>query len=497
MTIRMRTVAIVIALVFTGGLIVLINTLTHTAKQPLLTKRSCRDCNIIVLSLGSLRTKSLPCYGYSKDTAPNLCALAKKSLLLTNGFTTASKTLDTHMSLVTGLYPQSHGVTVPFESMLPDAIPTLPQILKNHGYETYFLGPMQDPHLPLSMGFGKGIAHASEALGPRDWRDMLMGIDPTRKFYLFAHSYYAHEPYMPSDESLAKFYDGPERIHITETNLCSNTVTRLRELHSDRFTSIPVTIDPCYDLREYQLRFAAASDDFDETYTLHDEAYWHAFDVLPAEKRASYIQAMYEARIYELDKELGEFFAFLESKNLMRNTIIVATSDHGEEFFEHGGKSHGNNLYDEGIHVPMIIYDPHQTGKTSPTLMSAVDILPTLLDLVDIAPPSRLSGISLASRFVHQIIVAAHVPDNQLAVISARRAFLSTNETGRALYNRMTDSEEHTNIITADPGAADAMTRKYFMLSRLFPLFTQHDIKALPGWLSPKDKERLIKTGYF
>src|SRR3989344_6085507 len=96
----------------------------------------CKDCNVILISLDTLRAKSLPCYGYEKNTAPNLCEFAKKSFLFTNSYSQSAYTLDSHFSIFTSLLPSSHGMTTLFVNTLNEKVQTITQILRNSGYKT-------------------------------------------------------------------------------------------------------------------------------------------------------------------------------------------------------------------------------------------------------------------------------------------------------------------------------------------------------------------------
>ena len=166
----------------------------------------CKDCNVILISLDSLRAKSLPCYGYEKNTSPNLCEFAKKSFLFKRVYTPSSKTLDSHFSIFTGLYPKSHGVNVPFTSVLDKKIRTLPQIVESNGYATLFSGPLIDPHLPLDRGFERGFRYKEYGDEPRFWFDNMKKYGLLgRKFFAFLHTYDVHEPYIPNTVHIKLF----------------------------------------------------------------------------------------------------------------------------------------------------------------------------------------------------------------------------------------------------------------------------------------------------
>jgi arylsulfatase A-like enzyme len=106
----------------------------------------------------------------------------------------------------------------------------------------------------------------------------------------------------------------------------------------------------------------------------------------------------YDAGIKYTDHFIGKFFSFLKSNNLWENTLLVVTSDHGEEFMEHNMLTHGNALYDTLIHVPLIIKMPASSGKHAKRishLSELVDIMPTLLDILDIPFKGQMQGRSL------------------------------------------------------------------------------------------------------
>ena len=139
--------------------------------------KGCRNCNVILVSLDTLRADSLACYGYFRDTAPNLCNFAKENVLFLNSYSNADSTLPSHFSIFTSLYPSSHGVTEILRYELSPGITPLAQFLKNNGYETVFVGQENDPSFPLDKGLGRGfdkIIYNVE--DPKQWTDGLESL---------------------------------------------------------------------------------------------------------------------------------------------------------------------------------------------------------------------------------------------------------------------------------------------------------------------------------
>ncbi len=111
--------------------------------------------------------------------------------------------------------------------------------------------------------------------------------------------------------------------------------------------------------------------------------------------QALYLSDRYDGSIRRVDDVLGNLFRFLEERGDLQNTVVVITSDHGEEFFEHGRVGHRRSLHRELLEVPFLIAAPGVSAQRVPQLVSQVDLLPTVLDLMEIPAPEALDGRSL------------------------------------------------------------------------------------------------------
>jgi len=292
--------------------------------------------NLVIVSLDTLRARSLGTYGYSRDTSPFLDALARRSTLFEDAVTTSVTTSPSHMSLFTGLYPVHHGVMRGLERKLPQ-VPTLAEILRAAGYETAAF--TENGYLVRAYGFGSGFARYTENKAmdmpgrvrltfgqARRW----LAAAPREPFLLFVHTYEVHSPFDPDPPYQGLFAD-------------------------DR---LPGPEDP---------RRRAERDDYDR-------------------------------EIRYLDDELRGLFEALAAEGLEESTLVVVLSDHGEEFWEHGGFLHGAAVYEETLHVPLLFYGPGRIpeGRRVPGQVSLVDVAPTLLDLAGVPAPEGLDGRSLA-----------------------------------------------------------------------------------------------------
>lgn len=129
------------------------------------------------------------------------------------------------------------------------------------------------------------------------------------------------------------------------------------------------------------------------------KALWNRWDKVLSEEEKRYASALYDGDIAYTDGRLGELFEALEKRNLMASTLIVLTSDHGEQFWEHGSWGHGQNVYDHQIRVPLLVHLPPALGFAAGRAIEAqvelIDLYPTVLDLAGVPLPHPVQGRSL------------------------------------------------------------------------------------------------------
>jgi arylsulfatase A-like enzyme len=307
--------------------------------------------NLIIISIDTLRPDHLGCYGSERPTSPTIDAFARSGVLFEDAFATSPWTLPSHGSLLTGLYPSRHGADVARHA-IPASIDRLSGILADHGYQTSaIVNSVYLRKWGIEEGF-RDFEYLPEAADAREPSKVtsraihwLRERRRERPFFLFLHYYDVHSDYSSLPQYEAELVD-PYHGKADGT-------TRQMLLH-----------------RYGRLR-------------LDDSA-------------ASHLAGLYDAGIRQLDDQLAKLFDSLRGQGLSENTFIVLTSDHGEEFLEHGGVLHGLTQYREVLAIPLVIFGPGvPSNMRFDEPASLVDIMPTVLSLLGVAAPDSLDGVAL------------------------------------------------------------------------------------------------------
>lgn len=478
---------------------------------------SCPNCNVILISLDTLRAKSLPCFGYEKNTAPFLCDLAAKSFTFTNTYSQSTYTLDSHVSLFTSLYPTSHGVATPYVHTLSKDVKTLAEVMKQQGYQTYYLGTgiYDDPQLPLKQGLGRGFDTIISAEDPLSWTEAMSKIDVSSgKFFTFLHTFSVHHPYVPRPESVQKINGTRIPTYDSWYETCKGSYDRIRAVHPDIFPnrSRGKGYNYCDEIAQFYLREGVNGKPGE---LLEKEPHYQEFlqgyaSVIPPGMQASQAgeiyQELYEAKITELDEALQGFFSFLEEQDLLDRTIIIVFGDHGEEFYQHGQLTHGRQLYEETIHVPLIISVPGTKPRRIDKLAQLIDVVPTILPMLSIPVPDQAQGINLLSGRYNDFIFSEVSIDRKRAIIS-RHLKLDKNwkliinfdnpdgVKTRELYHLTDDPNERKNLADINTVEADSLELNltdYVAQRKIYSPTTQD----FPADINEEDRQKLLQTGY-
>lgn len=349
---------------------------------------------ILLLSLDTLRADHLGLYGYERSTSPVLDNLAREGVIFEDASSPTPWTLPAHASMLTGLYPLSHGVTSMYTG-LPKRISTLTDLLAKQGYDTAAVVNsdwLQKDTFRLTQSFNKYllVQPVTSRTAPSTWvTDQAiewleeMGSD---RLFLFVHYYDIHSDYssLPEFEELfVSPYEGRAR----------GTTWQLQRAG----------------LSEAHLK--ACSKDFDETrWNYEREALCtfggdyenhiidHTTEKIEFDERdLQHMAELYDAGIRQLDTELGRLFAYLEEAGVLEKTLLVVVSDHGESLGEHGEVDHYLTVYQEVLHVPMIIRGPGiPRNRRISTPVSLVDVVPTILRIARAPLPDSMDGIDLS-----------------------------------------------------------------------------------------------------
>ncbi|MFH1998850.1 MAG: sulfatase [Planctomycetota bacterium] len=311
--------------------------------------------NLIILSIDTLRPDHLGCYGYRRPTSPTIDRFARENVLFKHVYSQSPYTLPSHVSLFTSQYPTTHGVYQE-EHKIHDETDLLSEVLAKQGLATASF--CNGGFLSHEYGFSQGF-------------DLYCEVDPLGDRYMDGHALNPNRLSDGSSGSLNMAFEWAEKHKETPFFLFLHTFMvhdflPPRELAEAFNVGISSDINPSSE----------------ERYKLAHEYYrkngW-------TEKERTYFINMYDASIRAADDMFGELLAFLEKTGLKDNTLIVLTSDHGEEFMEHGGNGHSYTIYNELIKIPLMMRIPGTIPMPVEieSVVNQVDILPSVLELMD------------------------------------------------------------------------------------------------------------------
>jgi arylsulfatase A-like enzyme len=418
---RIRTAMLVAASVVILAILylpVLLHGPSTTGTAPSNAPLTGRRANVVVISIDTLRSDELGCYGSKGAKTPNIDKIAGKSMVFDNAVTPIPVTGPSHMSMMTGLQPDrvaGHGITSN-GNPLSDKIPTLATVLDSAGYETgAVIGglPLTREYSGLERGFhyyndifedtintvffsgflrltsvfriSQIIMRSVRIIPPNlkkpgnivtDQAIGWLGDHASNPFFLFVHYYDPHTPIDP-----------------------------------------PVPFDSMYSPEEAWRQQPAPHPSIFEDW----KAGSPEINMVLAEKRASY-----RGEVTYADREVGRLIDWGEERGLWDNTLLIITADHGEGFdIDYYG--HINRLYESLVRIPMIIHDPRSPGETSQLrsdrLVNIADIFFTVLSFLKVEPPE--SAVQASAKSVGSIVGWDHdlTEFNRPDVISGEHQF--------------------------------------------------------------------------
>ena len=307
--------------------------------------------NIVLIIIDTLRADHLGCYGYYRNTSPVIDSLAASGIVFTRCQAQAPWTLPAHATIWTGLTVRSHRtVMLGTESYgLNPEFETISTILGANGYIT--LGFVNSPYLAEDFGFNRGFDHYSMHLSGHGlaavtvdevlkWFEENTG-NPSPKL-LVVHLFDVHAPYSAP---------GGFDLRFSETGSAGGTNWQTDSLNN--------VINP---------------------------------------EDLQHLVNMYDGEIAWVDSQIGRLLQGLRRYGVLDNAMVIVTSDHGEEFFDHGSWSHGHSLYQELLHVPLIITGagiPSDSINTIPA--GQFDLLPVIAGYTGNSVPECVEGMDILS----------------------------------------------------------------------------------------------------
>ncbi|RLG16811.1 hypothetical protein DRN62_02930, partial [Nanoarchaeota archaeon] len=334
--------------------------------------------NVILITLDTLRADHLSLYGYPLNTTPNLDRIAEDAVVFEDAIATSSWTLPSHASIFTGRYPYHHGATARHQ-LLRHEEKLLAEILREKGYVT--AGFVGGPFCKAKYGIAQGF----------------MFYDDRLDFFEYWHTF--DKLYIGRIFHVA-FPDIDKFIFRSDGERSSEEINRrvFKWLEKNKDQTFFMFINYFDTHMPYNL-----GKEFKERFTNDTRSYKDVVKIFAlkrneevSEEDVDFIASLYDTEIFHLDHHLEELFDELDELGIKNDTIIIITSDHGEEFHDHGGFGHGWTLYQEVVHVPLIIYYPKEfSPKRIEERVSLTDLFPTILDVLGMDTPENIDGVSL------------------------------------------------------------------------------------------------------
>jgi arylsulfatase len=341
---------------------------------------------VLLVSLDTLRPDRLGFYGYDKFTSPVLDLIAAEGIVFEDASAVSPWTLPSHASMLTGLYPKHHGVRT-METGLPEEVATVAGLLAEAGFQTAAVVNstwLRKQNYRLTRDFEKYlfIEDIARRRKPNTWvtDQAIEWLDEVRDQNLFVfvhyydvHSDYASEPFY--EKLFTTPYDGVvdgTGWQLTRANLQDEHL----ELCREDFDASKCTFGHPEGSLVVDSSVEKLQLDSDDLRRLNE---------------------LYDAGIRQLDAELSRLFAWMRREGVLDESVLIITSDHGEEFMEHGRVDHFLPMWQELLRVPLVFRGPGlRAGARVQAPVSLVDLVPTILSLAGAAPPPETDGLDLS-----------------------------------------------------------------------------------------------------
>jgi arylsulfatase A-like enzyme len=307
-----------------------------------------RESSVILIVLDAARAREFSTYGYGRPTTLEIDRLAREGVVFEQAYTPATYTISAMSSVWTSLYHEQHHYGVNFRGPMPGGHPTLAEVLGACGVKT--MGFIANPAAGHSFGLDRGFSEfrlvaAREGRSAARAGEMVAAVAPHldelshHRSFLYIHFLEPHFPYNQPDRFVTMF--GPDTPLTPE------------ERHSTHWIT---------DVNRRRRPFTP-------------------------EERAHLVR-LYDGNLAYVDREVGRLRRILEDKGLLDRVVLIVTADHGDELYERGQIGHGGRVYEETLHIPLVMRFPKGVGPAGvrvKTLVDLLDLAPTILDVMGLA----------------------------------------------------------------------------------------------------------------
>lgn len=394
---------------------------------------SCRRAkpkpNVVLIVIDTARQDHFSSYGYPRKVTPKLDDFAAESVRFENAVAASPWTLPSMASILTGLYPHKHqaGYAAKDEKTKQEGLTylsksaiTLTETLFQNDYQTvgWFQNPFVDPGFGLNRGFEFYDYFPGDNLNVRA-ADQVIDLamkwlgetrDKKKPFFMVLHFFDPHLAYNPPNDFMMSFIYGYQGKMTPPFNPSNDELNKLQ-----------------------------------------------AGTLTPSPEDRNFITGLYNGELAFVDYTVGRFFDFLKLNNLYDTSMIIVTSDHGEELWDHESFEHGHSMYQELLAVPLIIRFPaaENKGMKVTTRVSLVDIMPSVLAFLNLDAPGQGSGKSFISmpgaaiKPANRPIIAElnRVGDPLQAMYRDKYKLVLNTATGKIMvYNLEADPQEKNNL---------------------------------------------------
>jgi len=415
---------------------------------------------LLLLTVDTLRADHLGIYGGEGGLTPHLDRLARDAELFPYAFTPAPITLPSVASLLTGLYPDEHGIGLN-TNVLPQGIPTIAEILSAHGVAT-------------------GAVVSNFVLRRASRLD--------RGFRLYDDEY--------PQEDLREL---PERIAVDTTDAALETLDRLRaDSHGGVFLWVHYQDPhgPYTPPRGFREAFLERERNRADGRRLLERDAIPGYQFLDGEREVAFYRAGYAGEVHYLDEQIGQLIEGLSERGLFDTAVVVFAADHGESLGEdERWFMHGGSLTEPLVRIPLLIRVPGRPSGLRPDAASLVDLLPTLLALYGLSPPPTVRGRDLlapdAQAVRNDVYLTRPADPRQKGLIRDGYLYrVRPDGLGiREFLSPLGKTQEHR--AAEEPRRLKAMRERLAAFRRsLLPKAPEDQA------LSPQDRERLQALGY-
>ncbi|MFC2162083.1 sulfatase [Candidatus Altiarchaeota archaeon] len=386
---------------------------------------SCSDCNVVLVTVEATRADHLDLYGYHRRTMPLLAGYARDGVVFDRAYSQAPWTKPSMASLHTSLYSFRHGAVFGlYDSYMEDSAVTLAEKLSGAGLKT--AGFVTISNVKSDFGFSQGFDHFDET-NVFDRRAMIVNGEVKKwlsdnrgeRFFLWVHYLDPHDPYMP-----------PLTFNIYWNKSYAGDVKPHSELRG-------LEMKKCMGNLSCRLDYSPAD--------------------------IQHMKDFYHGELRYTDFAIDDLFSHISGLGISNKTMVILTSDHGQEFMDHDLMGHGSSLYDEQVHVPLIVWAPGlEPGRVS-RLTGLIDIYPTILSFVGSKVPEGIDGRDLFGSGHDFLITENYLPPRakKALITEDYKLILSTYPDGNnvtELYPTGRDPSESADLSLEMPDKAAKMT---------------------------------------